>query len=471
MKLPAIPPYKTKVVEPVYFRTKEERRAKIEEVNYNLFNIHSDWVIIDLMTDSGTGAMSEQQWAEIMIGDESYAGSESYFKLLRSVQDILGFEFLAPTHQGRAAENILFSATVKEGDVIPGNAHFDTTKGHIEFRKAKALDCTIAEAFDTALQHPFKGNIDLEKLEAVILKYGKEHIPFINITVTCNTVGGQPVSLANIQDTCALAKRYGIPVYMDIARYAENAYFIKTREAEYKDWSIREIVKAMFKDVEVVWMSSKKDGLVNIGGFIALNDAALYEKLGQYTIIYEGFLTYGGMSGRAMGALAVGLQEGVDFHYLESRVNQVQYLGEQLKKHGIPIQEPVGGHALYIDAQRMLPQIPKSQYPAQLLAVEAYIEGGIRGVEIGTLMVDRDPLTGKDRLAGMELLRLAIPRRVYSRSHMDYIAATMANVAARSHELSSGFTIKRQADILRHFTVELVRAKTATVNANPILSE
>lgn len=469
MKLPAIPPYKTKVVEPVYFRTKEERRAKIQEVNYNLFNIHSDWVIIDLMTDSGTGAMSEQQWAEIMIGDESYAGSESYFKLLRSVQDILGFEYLAPTHQGRAAENILFSATVKEGDVIPGNAHFDTTKGHIEFRKAKAIDCTISEAFDTALDHPFKGNIDLEKLEETILKYGREHIPFINITVTCNTVGGQPVSLANIQDTRALAKRYGIPVYMDIARYAENAYFIKTRETAYADWSIRDIVRAMFQDVEVVWMSSKKDGLVNIGGFIALNDPELYEKLGQYTIIYEGFLTYGGMSGRAMGALAVGLQEGVEFDYLHDRVKQVQYLGEQLKKHGIPIQEPVGGHALYIDAKRMLPQIPQTQYPAQLLAVEAYIEGGVRGVEIGTLLADRDPETGTDRLAEMELLRLAIPRRVYSRAHMDYVAATMANVAARSHELKNGFTIKRQAKILRHFTVELERAKSPKKVSSSVL--
>lgn len=458
MKLPAIPPYKTKVVEPVYFRTKEERSTKIKEVNYNLFNLHSDWVIVDLMTDSGTGAMSEQQWAEIMLGDESYAGSESYFKLLRSVQDIMGFEFLAPTHQGRAAENILFSATVKEGDVIPGNAHFDTTKGHIEFRSAKAIDCTIAEAFDTALPHPFKGNIDLEKLEATILQYGREKVPFINITVTCNTVGGQPVSLANIQDTCALAKRYNIPVFMDIARYAENAYFIKTREPEYQDWSIREIVRAMFKDVQVVWMSAKKDGLVNIGGFIALNDAELYERLGQYTIIYEGFLTYGGMSGRAMGALAVGLQEGVDFDYLEDRVQQVQYLGKQLKKHGIPIQEPVGGHALYIDAKRLLPQIPQIQYPAQVLAVEAYIEGGVRGVEIGTLLADRDPSTGKDRLAELELLRLALPRRVYSKSHMDYVAATMANVAARRHELTSGFVVKRQAKLLRHFTVELERA-------------
>ncbi|PHN01794.1 tryptophanase [Flavilitoribacter nigricans] len=457
MQLPTIPPFKTKVVEPVYFRTREERKKKIREQHFNLFNIHSDWVIVDLMTDSGTGAMSEQQWSEIMLGDESYAGSESYFKLIRAVKDIMGFEYVAPTHQGRAAENILFSATVREGDVVPGNAHFDTTKGHIEFRKARAMDCTIKEAYDTGLYHPFKGNIDLEKLESVIKEYGKDRIPFINITVTCNTVGGQPVSLQNIRETSALAKKYGIPVYMDIARYAENAYFIKNREAAYKDWSIRDIIREMFKDADVVWMSSKKDGLVNIGGFIALNDPDLYERLGQFTIVYEGFLTYGGMSGRAMGALAVGLYEGVDFHYLQDRVHQVQYLGQKLKDYGIPIQEPVGGHALYIDAKKMLPHIPQTQYPAQLLAVEAYIEGGVRGVEIGTLLADRDPETGKDRLAEMELLRLALPRRVYSRSHMDYVAATMARVAARKEELKTGFRITKQAQILRHFTVELER--------------
>ncbi|HKK76134.1 MAG TPA: tryptophanase [Saprospiraceae bacterium] len=455
MLLPHIPPYKTKVVEPVYFRSKAERAAKIKEVDYNLFNLHSDWVIIDLMTDSGTGAMSEQQWAEVMLGDESYAGSESYFKLKRAVKEIMGFDYLAPTHQGRAAENILFSAVVKEGDVIPGNAHFDTTKGHIEFRKATALDCTIAEAFDTSVYHPFKGNIDLEQLEAAIQQYGRERIPFINITVTCNTVGGQPVSLENIKATCAMAQQYDIPIYMDIARYAENAYFIKTREEAYQGWSIADIVKEMFKEVSTVWMSSKKDGLVNIGGFIALNDPDLYDKLGQYTIIYEGFLTYGGMSGRAMGALAVGLKEGIEFDYLDDRIKQVQYLAERLKDHNIPIQEPVGGHALYIDAKKLLPHIPQSEYPAQLLAVEAYIEGGVRGVEIGTLLADRDPKTGKDRTPKMELLRLAIPRRVYSHSHMDYVAATMANVAKRSQEIPSGFRIKQQADILRHFTVAL----------------
>ena len=455
MLLPHIPPYKTKTVEPVYFRTQVERAAKIKEVHYNLFNLHSDWVVIDLITDSGTGAMSEQQWAEIMLGDESYAGSESYFKLIRSIQKITGFEYVAPTHQGRAAENILFSAVVKEGDVIPGNAHFDTTKGHIEFRKAQAIDCTIDLAYDTQVDYPFKGNIDLNKLETVITKYGKDNVPFINITVTCNTVGGQPVSLQNIKDTRQIAQKYDIPVYMDIARYAENAYFIKTREAACKDWSIQEIVTEIFREVSVVWMSAKKDGLVNIGGFIALRDKDLYDQLGNFTIIYEGFLTYGGMSGRAMGALAVGLQEGIEYDYLHDRITQVAYLGEKLKEYGVPIQEPVGGHALYIDAQKMLPQVPQTEYPAQLLGVEAYIEGGVRGVEIGTLLADRDPQTGKDRMAKLELLRLAVPRRVYTLQHMDYVAATMARVQDRSHKLTRGFNIAKQAKILRHFTVEL----------------
>ena len=455
MQLPHIPPYKTKVVEPVYFRNRDERAAKIKELNFNLFNLHSDWVIVDMITDSGTGAMSEQQWAEVMLGDESYAGSESYFKLIRSIKDIMGFDFVIPTHQGRAAENILFCAVVKEGDVIPGNAHFDTTKGHIELRKAHAIDCTIAAAFDTTVSYPFKGNVDLDKLESVIKEHGREKIPFINITVTCNTVGGQPVSMKNIKETCALAKKYDIPVYMDIARYAENAYFIKIREEGFQDHTIQEIVTEMFAEVSVVWMSAKKDGLVNIGGFIGLHDEDLYHRLGQFTIIYEGYLTYGGMSGRAMGALAVGLREAIEFDYLHDRYEQVKYLGEKLLSYDVPIQEPVGGHALYIDAKRMLPHIPQNQYPAQVLGVQAYIEGGVRGVEIGTLLADRDPVTGDDRLPDMELLRLAIPRRVYSLQHMDYVAATMAIVKEKAKSITNGLRIKKQADILRHFTVEL----------------
>ena len=457
MELPPIPPFKTKTVEPVYFSSRKERSQRVQKANYNLFNLHSDWVTIDLITDSGTGAMSEQQWAEIMIGDESYAGSESFFKLQRTVEEIMGFKFLAPTHQGRAAENILFSATVKEGHIVPGNAHFDTTKGHIEFRKAIALDCTIQEAFQTEADHPFKGNIDLEKLEQAVIQYGAERVPFIIITVTCNTVGGQPVSLQNIRETKSLAAKYGIAVYMDIARYAENAYFIKLREKEFDDWSILEIVGEMFNGVDVVWMSAKKDGLVNIGGFIALNDQGLFERLCQFTIIYEGYVTYGGMSGRAMGALAVGLREACEFNYLKDRIMQVQYLGEKLKDLDIPIQSPVGGHAIYIDALKFFPQVPQSEYPAQLLAVELYIEAGVRGVEIGTLLADRDPETGKDRLPEMELLRLAIPRRVYSLQHMDYIAVALANIKQRASDYTSGFRIIKQAPILRHFTVELER--------------
>jgi tryptophanase len=459
MELPPIPPFKTKVVEPIYFRTKAERTSKIKEVHYNLFNIHSDWVIIDLMTDSGTGAMSEQQWAEIMIGDESYAGSESYFKLQRAVKEIMDFSYTLPTHQGRAAENVLFSAVVHAGNVVPGNAHFDTTKGHIEFRRARALDCTIDAAFDTHDQHPFKGDIDLRKLEKVIKRFGKKRIPFINITVTCNTVGGQPVSLNNIKETKAMAKKYDIPVYMDIARYAENAYFIKTKEKAYTNWTIKEIIREMFKDCKAVWMSSKKDGLVNIGGFIATNDEDLYDQLGQYGIIYEGFLTYGGMSGRAMGALAVGLYEGIEFDYLKNRIEQVAYLGNRLQEIGIPIQEPIGGHAIYIDAAEFLPQIPREEYPAQLLAVELYIEAGIRGVEIGTLLADRDPKTGENRYPKMELLRLAIPRRVYSRIHMDYVVAAFAEIKRRKDTLIRGLRIQKEAKILRHFTVELERVE------------
>ncbi|MBX2844591.1 MAG: tryptophanase [Saprospiraceae bacterium] len=457
MNLPYIPPYKTKMVEPVYFSSKEERINWIKHADYNLFKLDSDWVIIDLMTDSGTGAMSEQQWAEVMLGDESYAGSESYYKLARTVEEIMGFPHMVPTHQGRAAENILFSATVKEGDIIPGNAHFDTTKGHIEFRKAHAVDCTIDAAFDTTIEHPFKGNVDLDKLKKILDEHPREKIPFINLTITCNTVGGQPVSLENIKAVKALADDYGIPVYMDIARYAENAYFIKKREAAYKDKSIQEIVHETFACCDTCWMSSKKDGLANMGGLIATKNEELFTTISNLTIIYEGFITYGGMSGRDMGALAVGLREALEFDYLESRVEQVQYLGEKLMEYGVPIQTPVGGHAIFIDALRFFPNVPQAQYPGQLLAVESYIEGGVRGTEIGTLLADRDPATGLDRYPELDTLRFAIPRRVYSRNHMDYVAATMRNVFERRNQYTKGFKIKWQAPILRHFTVKLER--------------
>ncbi len=455
MDLPYIEPYKIKMVEPIYRSTIEQRKEWIKAANYNLFNLKSDQVIIDLLTDSGTGAMSDRQWAEVMLGDESYAGSSSFEKLKTTVQRLTGYEYFIPTHQGRAAENVLFSATVKEGDVIPGNAHFDTTKGHIEFRKARAVDCTIDEAFDTTLIHPFKGNIDIAKLQDTIDAYGVERIPFVLITVTCNSAGGQPVSMANIKAVSELCGSYEIPVIFDSARFAENAYFIKTREEEYTDHSIKQIVHEMFSYGDGMTMSAKKDGLVNIGGFIALRSEEIYRSCITYNIMYEGFVTYGGMSGRDMGALAQGLMESTEYDYLESRIYQVQYLGERLVEMGIPVQQPFGGHAIYIDADRFVPNIPKEEYRAQSLAVELYITSGIRSVEIGTLLADRDPDTGLDRYPRLELVRLTIPRRVYSLSHMEYIAVAIKNVYDTRHEAEHGYQIRWEAPIMRHFTVEL----------------
>ena len=457
MKLPYAEPFKIKMVETIKRTTKQDRIKWIKEAKYNLFKLDSDKVYIDLLTDSGTGAMSDKQWAEIMTGDESYAGSRSFTYLKDTVKDLLGFEYFLPTHQGRAAENVLFSAVVKEGDVVPGNSHFDTTKGHIEFRKAKAIDCTINEAFDTTVQHPFKGNVDLVKLEHVFKSNPKENIPFTLITITNNTAGGQPVSLKNIKDVSDLCKRYHIPVFFDIARFAENAYFIKTREEKYKNTSIRDIVKEMFKYCEVATMSSKKDGLVNIGGFIGLKSEDLFRKASTFNIMFEGFITYGGMSGRDMAALAQGLQEATEYEYLESRISQVAYLGNKLLEYGVPVQEPFGGHAIFVDAKRFLPNVPHSQYSAQTLGIELYIEGGVRGVEIGTLLADRDPDTRENRYPDLELLRLAIPRRTYTQNHMDYIAASLKNVYDRRDEITKGLEIEWEAPIMRHFTVELRR--------------
>ncbi|GGE94533.1 tryptophanase [Chishuiella changwenlii] len=443
------------MVEEIYQSTKEEREKWIEEKDYNLFNLESEKVFIDLLTDSGTGAMSDKQWAEIMTGDESYAGSRSFHQLKNTVNKITGFDYLLPTHQGRAAENVLFSALVKEGDVVPGNSHFDTTKGHIEFRKAHAIDCTIDEAFDSEIIHPFKGNIDLNKLEKVYKEYGKEKIPFTLITITCNSSGGQPVSIENIRNVRELSNQYQIPVFFDGARFAENAYFIKEREEEFKNDTIKEIVLEMFSNGDGMTMSSKKDGLVNIGGFIALNDKELYQKCGNFGIIYEGFLSYGGLAGRDLAALSQGLDEATEYSYLKSRISQVEYLGNKLIEYGIPIQQPIGGHAIFIDAVKFLPNISREEFPAQTLGIELYKEGGIRGVEIGTILADRDPETRENRYPKLELLRLAIPRRTYLQSHMDYIAACLKNLFDRRHEISSGYEITWEADILRHFTVKL----------------
>ncbi len=457
MKLPYAEPYKIKSVEMLKRTTKEERETLIKEAKYNLFNLKSDFVFVDLLTDSGTGAMSDKQWAEIMIGDESYAGARSYYKLKNAIKDILGFDYFLPTHQGRAAENVLFSVLVKEGDIVPGNSHFDTTKGHIEFRKARAIDCTIDKAFDSTLIYPFKGNVDISKLESVFTDYPIEKIPMIILTLTNNTSGGQPVSMENIKAVSEVAKKYGTKLVIDSARFAENAYFIKKREAGYENKTIKEIVTEIFSYADAMTMSSKKDAIVNMGGFIGMRDESLYKQASVFNIMFEGFLTYGGMSGRDMGALAQGLDEGTEFDYLESRIEQVKYLGDKLKEYGIPFLEPAGGHAIFVDAVKFYPHISRDEFPAQLLGIELYIEGGVRAVEIGTLLADRDPETRKNRFPKLELLRLAIPRRVYSYKHMDFIAAALKNVFDRRDEVKSGLKILSEAPIMRHFTVELDR--------------
>lgn len=455
MELPYIEPYKIKMVESVKRSTIEERKAWIKEAKYNLFKLSSDQVMIDLLTDSGTGAMSDKQWAEIMLGDESYAGSRSFDKLETTVKQLTGFQHFIPTHQGRAAENVLFSALVKEGDIVPGNSHFDTTKGHIEFRKATALDCTIDEAFDTSVNHPFKGNVDVKKLEQVFQSNEIDKIPFVVLTITCNSAGGQPVSMKNIQEVSVVCKQYNVPLYFDSARFAENAYFIKVREEAYNDKTIKEIVKEMFSYGDGMTMSAKKDGIVNMGGFIALNNLEVYKECITYNIMFEGFVTYGGMSGRDMGALAEGLKEATEFDYLESRIHQVHYLGERLVEFGVPVQQPFGGHAIYIDADKFVPDIAKEEYRAQSLAIELYIVAGIRGVEIGTILADRDPVTRDNRYPKLELVRLAIPRRTYSLSHMEYIAVALKNIYETRHDAKRGYDIKWEAPIMRHFTVEL----------------
>ena len=455
MEIPFAEPYKIKMTEPVTRSTRQQREKWIREARYNLFNLKSDQVYIDLLTDSGTGAMSHNQWAAMMRGDESYAGSGSYYALKEVVKDIFGFEYFLPTHQGRAAENVLFSVLVKDGDLVPGNAHFDTTKGHIEFRKARAIDCTIDEAFDTHSQHPFKGNIDLNKLENILKHNPPGKIPFVLITATCNTAGGQPVSLDNIIQVHKLAAGYNIPVIIDAARFAENAWFIRQREEKYRGYSIPDIVRKMFSEAEGMTMSAKKDGIVNIGGFIALKNEETFRQASTFNIMFEGFLTYGGMAGRDMAAMAVGLKEVLDENYLESRIRQVMMLGEKLVSGGIPVQQPIGGHAVYVNATEFMGHIPLEEFRAQTLAVELYLEAGVRGVEIGPLMADRDPETRENRYPEVEMLRLTIPRRVYTRNHMEYVAAALFNVNERKMEITRGYRILREAPIMRHFTVEL----------------
>ena len=456
MEIPFAEAYRIKMVEPLKKSTREEREQWLKEAHYNLFGLKSEQVYIDCLTDSGTGAMSDRQWAAMMTGDEAYAGSKSFFQLKETIFNITGFEYVIPTHQGRAAENVLFSHLVKAGDIIPGNSHFDTTKGHIEFRKATALDCTIDAAKDTQLEIPFKGEVDCAKLEKALAE-NAEKIPFIIVTITNNTAGGQPVSMKNLRDVRAIADKYGKRVVFDSARFVENAYFIKTREEGYADKTIKEICKEMFSYANGMTMSSKKDGLVNMGGFIATRHEDWFEGAKRFCIPFEGFLTYGGMNGRDMAALAVGLDENTELETIETRIKQVQYLAAKLDEYGIPYQRPVGGHALFVDADKVLSNIPKEEFPAQTLAIELYLEAGIRGCEIGYILADRDPVTRENRFGGLDLLRLCIARRSYTNNHMDVIAAALKNVYDRRHEITRGVKIVWETELMRHFTVKLER--------------
>lgn len=454
MELPFAESYKIKMVEPIHRSTREEREQWIKEAHYNVFQLKAEQVYIDLLTDSGTGAMSDRQQAGIMLGDESYAGATSYFKMKEVINRITGFEYVLPTHQGRAAENVLFSCLVKEGDYVPGNSHFDTTKGHIESRKAFAVDCTIDEAKDTQLEVPFKGSVDINKLEKVLIEHG-DKVPFIIVTITNNTAGGQPVSMQNLREVRQLADKYNKKVIYDSARFAENAYFIKTREKGYENKTIKEICKEMFSYADGMTMSAKKDAIVNMGGFIATNIQEWYDEAKVKGIVFEGYITYGGMNGRDMNALAIGLDENTEFENLETRIKQIEYLAKRLDEFGIPYQRPAGGHAIFIDAPKVLTHVPKEEFPAQTLTIELYREAGIRGCEIGYLLADRDPITRQNRFGGLDFLRLAIPRRVYTNNHMDVIAVALKNVYDRRESITRGVKIAWEAELMRHFTVQL----------------
>jgi tyrosine phenol-lyase len=447
-----IEPFRIKSVEPIQLTSRAERERMIRDAHYNLFNLHADDVIIDLLTDSGTSAMSAAQWAGLRQGDESYAGSPSYFRFEEAVKDLMPFEHVIPTHQGRAAERILMGIVAGPDAKIPSNTHFDTTRANIEATGAEAVDLVIDAGHVPDAEHPFKGNINLDRLEALLDAEG-DRVPIVMLTVTNNTGGGQPVSLANIRGAKALCDTYDVPLVLDACRFAENAYFIKQREDGYGDRSVKEIVREMFSHADGMTMSAKKDALVNIGGWLALDDDAWARKARNQLILTEGFPTYGGLAGRDLEAIAVGLQEIVDEDYLEYRMASTRYLGEALTELGVPIVKPVGGHAVYIDAKSLLPHIPPLDYPAQSLAVALYVTGGIRGVEIGSVMFGRQP-DGSEEPADQELLRLAIPRRVYTQSHVDYVIECFEALVGRKGALC-GYEITEEPPQLRHFTAHL----------------
>jgi tyrosine phenol-lyase len=438
-----IEPFRIKSVEPLRWTTREERERLLEQAGYNLFALRASDILIDLLTDSGTSAMSTEQWAAIMRGDESYAGGESFYRLEKTARELTGFRHIIPTHQGRAAERILFSILCKRGDVVPNNTHFDTTRANIEFNGAVALDLPLPEALDTQSELPFKGNMDVDALECAVTEHGRERIPLIMITVTNNSGGGQPVSMANIEAVRSVASRHGIPFYIDACRFAENAWFIKQREPGYGDWPPERIASKMFSLADGCTFSAKKDAFANIGGLLCTNDDRLAQKEKDVLILTEGFPTYGGLAGRDLEAIAVGLREILQPEYLEYRIASTGYLGRHIAEHGVPIVQPPGGHAIYIDAGRMLTHIPREQFPGQALAVELYRHAGVRSVEIGSVMFDA--------AARHELLRLAIPRRVYTQSHIDYLVEAILEVNERKQEIR-GFEIVEAPEFLRHFT-------------------
>lgn len=445
-------PFRIKMVEPIQLIPRADRERAMKQAGYNLFAVPAKDVYIDLLTDSGTGAMSQEQWSSIMLGDESYAGARSYFKLKSVMEEIFGFEYFVPTHQGRAAENILASLLVKPGSFIPSNMHFDTTEGNLRAAGGRPVNLINEDAFDMGKILPFKGNMDLDKLEQFIKDKKPENIPFGCITITNNAGGGQPVSYANIKAVAAIYKKYKIPFFIDSCRFAENCYFIKQREPGFENHSPLEIAKMIFALADGAWMSAKKDAIVNIGGFLAVNDADLFQDIRNALILREGFPTYGGLAGRDLEALATGLMEGLQESYLSYRLGQTAYLAERILEKGVPIIEPPGGHAVYLDAGAMLPHIPQSEFPGQALTAALYLEGGIRGVEIGSVMFAYpDPDTGEMIYPKLDLVRLALPRRVYTQSHLDYVADIIGNILD-NRDVIRGYKITYQPKLMRHFT-------------------
>ena len=445
-----IEPFRIKSVEPIRMTTREEREQCIKDAYYNLFTLHSDDVLIDLLTDSGTASMSARQWGAIMEGDESYAGSPSFYRFKSAVEKLMPFKYLIPTHQGRAAESILFTVVARSHHAIPNNTHFDTTRANVEAQGCEAVDLVIDEGRDPEAEHPFKGNMDIAKLERFIEERGVENIPLCMLTITNNSGGGQPVSMENIRQTREVCDRYGLPLFIDACRFAENAWFIKLREPGYEDTPVVDIVREMFSYADGCTMSAKKDGLANIGGWLAMNNEDWAVECRNRLILTEGFSTYGGLSGRDLEAIAVGLEEVVQEDYLKYRIASTAYVANHIAEAGVPIMKPAGGHAVYIDARRMLPHIPPLQYPGQSLAVELYKEGGIRGCEIGTAMFGLHP-DGTEVPAHMDLVRLAIPRRMYTQAHMDYVIEVITEVY-RNRESLRGMKFVRQPKALRHFT-------------------